>query len=133
MKSVTLWKLYRILGYYLNKINMQRFLEKISWKFRRINIAFSLLHIDWSGVSSYFSFSIFKIVYNLRAYSLFEVDLLLPNKTTHKYFRVYSWDFLFLRGYLGMLAEKLSDREIWNRNKLTSWDKFRLKILNKIL
>jgi hypothetical protein len=112
---------------------MQRFLEKISWKFRRINIAFSLLHIDWSGVSSYFSFSIFKIVYNLRAYSLFEVDLLLPNKTTHKYFRVYSWDFLFLRGYLGMLAEKLSDREIWNRNKLTSWDKFRLKILNKIL
>jgi hypothetical protein len=72
-------------------------------------------------------------VYNLRAYSLFEVDLLLPNKTTHKYFHVYSWDFLFLRGYLGMLAEKLSDREIWNRNKLTSWDKFRLKILNKIL
>jgi len=112
---------------------MQRFLEKISWKFRRINISFSLLHIDWSGGSSYFGFSIFKIVYNLRAYSLFEVDLLLPNKTTHKYFRVYSWDFLFLRGYLGILAESLSDKEVWNRNKLTSWDKFRLKILNKIL
>jgi hypothetical protein len=32
-----------------------------------------------------------------------------------------------------MLAESLSDKEVWNRNKLTSWDKFRLKILNKIL
>jgi hypothetical protein len=112
---------------------MQRFLEKISWKFRRINIAFSLLHIDWSGGSSYFSFSILKIVYNLRVYSLFEVDLLLPNKTTHKYFRVYSWDFLFLRGYLHMLAESLSDKKVWNRNRMTRWDKFRLKVLNKIL
>jgi hypothetical protein len=32
-----------------------------------------------------------------------------------------------------MLAEKLSDKEVWNRYKMTSWDKFRLKILNKIL
>ena len=112
---------------------MQRFLEKISWKFRRINIAFSPLHIDWSGAGSYFSFSIFKIVYNLRDYSLFEVEFLLPNKTTQKYFRVYSWDFLFLRGYLRMLAEVLSDKNVWNRNKMTSWDKFRLKVLNKIL
>ena len=112
---------------------MQRFLEKISWKFRRIIISFSLLHIDWSGTSSYFSFSIFKIVYNLRDYSLFEVDLLFPNKTTQKYFHVYSWDFLFLRGYLRILAESLSDKEIWNRNKMTRWDKFRLKVLNKIL
>jgi hypothetical protein len=112
---------------------MQRFLEKISWKFRRVNISFSLLHIDWSGGSSYFGFSIFKIVYNLRAYSLFEVVFLLPNKTTHKYFHVYTWDCLFFRRYLSMLAEKLSDKEVWNRNKLTNWDKFRLKILNKIL
>ena len=112
---------------------MQRFLEKISWKFRRINIAFSLLHINWSGAASYFSFSIFKIVYNLRDYSLFEVVFLFPNKTTQKYFRVYSWDFLFLRGYLSMLAESLSDKKVWNRNRMTSWDKFRLKVLNKIL
>lgn len=112
---------------------MQRFLEKISWKFRRINIAFSLLHIDWSGGSSYFSFSIGKIVYNLRAYSLFDIDLLLPNKTTQKYFRVYSWDFFYIRGYLGMLAESLSDKNVWNRNKMTRWDKFRLKVLNKVL
>ena len=112
---------------------MQRFLEKISWKFRRINIAFSLLHIDWSGAGSYFSFSIFKIVYNLKDYSLFEVVFLFPNKTTQKYFHVYSWDFLFLRGYLRMLAESLSDKNVWNRNRMTSWDKFRLKVLNKIL
>ena len=112
---------------------MQRFLEKISWKFRRINIAFSLLYIAWSGGSSYFSLSIFKIVYNLRDYSLFEVVFLFPNKTTQKYFHVYSWDFLFLRGYLRMLAEVLSDKNVWNRNKMTRWDKFKLKVLNKIL
>ena len=112
---------------------MQRFLEKISWKFRRINIAFSPLHIDWSGAASYFSFSIFKIVYNLRDYSLFEVVFLFPNKTTQKYFRVYSWDFLFIRYYLRKLQDSLSDKNVWNRNRMTSWDKFRLKVLNKIL
>ena len=112
---------------------MQRFLEKISWKFRRINIAFSLLHIDWSGASSYFSFSIFKIVYNLRSYSLFEIALRLPNKTTIKHFYVYSWDILFLRNYLYKLHEKLSDQNLWNVRGMSSWDKFKLKILDKIL
>jgi hypothetical protein len=112
---------------------MQRFLEKISWKFRRINIAFSPLHIDWSGVSSYFLFSIFKIQYNLRSYSLFEITLRLPNKTTTKYFHVNSWDILFFRNYLFKLYESLSDKDLWNKKSMTSWDKFRLNILDKIL
>jgi hypothetical protein len=112
---------------------MQSFLEKISWKFRRINLAFSPLHIDWSGASSYFSFSIFKIVYNLRSYSLFEVTLRLPNKTTTKYFHVNSWDILFFRNYLFKLYESLSDKDLWNKKSMTSWDKFRLNILDKIL
>jgi hypothetical protein len=111
---------------------MQRFLEKISWKFRKINIAFSLFHIDWSGASSYFSFSIFKIVYNLRAYSLFEVDLLLPNKTTHKYFRVYSWDFLFLRHPLYKKFESLIDKELWTVRGLTKTEEFTRKVLSKL-
>lgn len=112
---------------------MQRFLEKISWKFRRTNISFTSFHIDWSGAGSYFSLSIFKIVYNLRIYSLFEIDLLFPNKTTTKYFQLYSWDFLFLRGYLRMLAESLFDKDLWTRGRMSKWDKFRLKILKKIL
>ncbi len=32
-----------------------------------------------------------------------------------------------------VLAEVLSDKNVWNRNKMTRWDKFRLKVLNKIL
>jgi hypothetical protein len=112
---------------------MQKFLEKISWKFRRINLCFSPLNIDWSGASSYFSFSIFKIVYNLRSYSLFEIALRLPNKTTIKHFYVYSWDILFLRNYLCKLHEKLSDQNLWNVRGMSSWDKFKLKILDKIL
>jgi len=112
---------------------MQKFLEKISWKFRRINISFSLLHIDWSGGSSYFGFSIFKIVYNLRSYSLFEIAFRLPNKTTTKYFYVHSWNILFLKNYLFNLHEKLSDQDLWNVRGMSSWDKFKLKILDKIL
>jgi hypothetical protein len=112
---------------------MQRFLEKISWKFRRTNIAFSLLHIDWRGGFSYFDFNIFKIMYNLRTYSLFEVTLRFPNKTTVKYFHINSWDILFLSNYLNKLHSSLLDRDLWNRKGLSSWDKFRLKILNKIL
>jgi hypothetical protein len=112
---------------------MQRFLEKISWKFRRINLCFCPLNINWSGGSSYFGFSIFKIVYNLRSYSLFEIALRLPNKTTTKYFYINSWDILFLRNYLLKLCESLSDKDLWNKKSMTSWDKLKLKILNKIL
>ena len=130
---MTLWKLYRILRYYLNKLKMQRFLEKISWKFRRINIAFSLLHIDWSGASSYFVFSIFRIQYNLRSYSLFEIALRFPNKTTVKYFHINSWDILFLRNYLHKLYLSLLDKALWNSREMSTWDDFKLKILNKIL
>jgi len=112
---------------------MQRFLEKISWKCRRVEITFSPMFLNWSGSGSYFTFSIFKVHYNYGAHALFEIDLLLPNKTTHKYFQVYSWDFLFIRYFLRKLQDSLSDKNVWNRNKMTRWDKFKLKVLNKIL
>jgi hypothetical protein len=112
---------------------MQKFLEKISWKFRRIEIAFSPLYVNWSGGSSYFIFSIFRIQYNLRSYSLFEIALMLPNKTTTKYFYVYSWDILFLSNYLHKLHANLLDRDLWNKRGLSTWDRFKLNILDKIL
>ena len=112
---------------------MQRFLEKISWKFRRIEITFSLMYLNWSGGCSYFNFSICKIQYSLRSYSFFEIAFRLPNKTTTKYFYMHSWDFLFLRNYLYKLHEKLSDQNLWNVRGMSFWDKFKLKILDKIL
>ena len=57
----------------------------------------------------------------------------LPNKTTTKYFYVHSWDILFLKNYLFNLHEKLSDQDLWNVRGMSSWDKFKLKILDKIL
>jgi hypothetical protein len=112
---------------------MQKFLEKISWKFRRIEIAFSPLYVNWSGGSSYFIFSIFRIQYNLRSYSLFEVDFMLPNKTTTKYFYINSWDILFLGNYLHKIHSNLLDEDLWGRKRLSTWDRFRLNILDKIL
>ena len=112
---------------------MQRFLEKISWKFRRIEITFTPVCLYWSGGWSYFHFSICKIQYGLKSYSLFEIAFRLPNKTTTKYFYVHSWDILFIKNYLFNLHEKLSDQDLWNVRGMSSWDKFKLKILDKIL
>ena len=89
--------------------------------------------LNWSGSCSYFNFSICKIQYNLRSYSLFEIAFRLPNKTTTKYFYMHSWDILFFRNYLLKLCESLSDKDLWNKKSMSSWDKFKLKILDKIL
>jgi hypothetical protein len=112
---------------------MQRFLEKISWKLRRVEITFCPMCLNWSGGWSYFTFSICKIQYSLRSYSLFEIAFRLPNKTTTKSFYVNAWDILFIKNYLFNLHEKLSDQDLWNVRGMSSWDKFKLKILDKIL
>lgn len=112
---------------------MQRFLEKISWKFRRVEIAFTPMFLNWSGGWSYFNFSICKIQYGLKSYSLFEIAFRLPNKTTTKHFYVHSWDILFIKNYLYDLHEKLSDKDLWSIGRMSFWDRFRLKILDKIL
>jgi hypothetical protein len=112
---------------------MQRFLEKISWKFRRINIAFSTFYINWSGGGSYFTLALWKIDFNLKTYCLFEVTFMLPNKTNTKYFYVNSWDILFLKNYLHKLHTELLDKDLWNRRRMSTWDKFRLNILDRIL
>jgi hypothetical protein len=91
------------------------------------------MYLNWSGGCSYFNFSICKIQYSLRSYSLFEIAFRLPNKTTTKYFYMHSWDFLFLRNYLHKLYLSLLDKALWNSREMSTWDDFKLKILNKIL
>jgi hypothetical protein len=46
---------------------------------------------------------------------------------------MHSWDILFFRNYLLKLCESLSDKDLWNKKSMSSWDKFKLKILDKIL
>jgi hypothetical protein len=112
---------------------MNRLLEIISWKFRRHNLNIVPFQIEWSGRDSSFVIFVIKVVYNLKTYSLVEIHLAFPNKTTTQKFYLYSWDFFFLHNYVSKLYCELEDRNTWNRNSLSTWDKFRLKILNKII
>lgn len=112
---------------------MNTFLEKISWNFRRHNLTISPLQIKWSGRDSSFVLFLIRVVYNLKTYSLLEIHLAFPNKTTTQKFYLYSWDLFFLHNYLSKLYCELEDRNTWNRKGLSTWDKLRLKILNKII
>lgn len=112
---------------------MNRFLEKISWNFRRHNLTISPLQIKWSGRDSSFEIFLIRVGYNLKTYSLLEIHLAFPNKTTTQRFYLYSWDLFFLHNYLSKLYCELEDRNTWNRKGLSTWDKLRLKILNKII
>lgn len=112
---------------------MNTFLEKISWNFRRHNLTISPLQIKWSGRDSSFVLFLIRVVYNLKTYSLLEIHLAFPNKTTTQRFYLYSWDLFFLHNYLSKLYCELEDRNTWNRRGLSTWDKLRLKILNKII
>lgn len=112
---------------------MNRFLEKISCNFRRYNMSFTPIQIKWSGLDSSFEIFLIRVGYNLKTYSLLELHLAFPNKTTTQRFYLYSWDLFFLHNYLFKLYLELEDRNTWNGRDITSWDKFMLKILNKII
>ena len=112
---------------------MNRLLEKMSWALRRHNLSFSPLLIEWSGRDSSFEFALFRIIYNLNTYYLFQIHLVLPNKTNTQRIYFYSWDFLFLYNYFTKLYEELANKELWNKKSMTSTDKFILKLLDRAL
>ena len=110
---------------------MNRLLEKIAWKTRRWNLKFSLLNLSHKSNEITFDFVCFTI--SFRDYSLLSLHFRLPNKTTVKRFVVDSWDFLFLYNFLFTKWERLSDRALWSRNSLSTWEEIQLKILSKIV
>jgi hypothetical protein len=112
-------------------MNINKFLEKVSWKLHRVSFKVSLFTIGYYGDASVFNFRVFTVLNKLRESSLLSFSFRLPNKTYVKRFVVDHWDFLFLRHYLYKKYDSLVDKELWNRDGITKMDRLKMRILRK--
>lgn len=113
-------------------MDINKFLEKVSWKLHRVSFKVSLLTIGYYGDSSSFNFRVFTVLNKLQESSLLSFSFRLPNKTYVKRFVIDHWDFLFLRHYLYKKYDSLIDKELWTVKGLSKWDRFKMRILRKI-
>jgi hypothetical protein len=113
-------------------MNINTFLEKVSWKLHRVSFKVSLFTVGNYGESSAFNFRFFTVLNKLHESSLLAFAFRLPNKTYVKRFVVDHWDFLFLRHSLYKEFERLIDKELWTRRGLTKTEKFTRRLLSKL-
>jgi len=113
-------------------MDINKFLEKVSWKLHRVSFKISLFTIGYYGDSSAFNFRVFTVLNKLHESSLLAFSFRLPNKTYVKRFVVDHWDFLFLRNFLYKKYESLIDKELWTVRGLTKTERFKRKVLSKL-
>ena len=113
-------------------MNINTFLEKVSWKLHRVSFKVSLFTIGYYGDASVFNFRVFTILNKLQESSLLSFSFRLPNKTYVKRFVIDHWDFLFLRHYLYKKYDSLVDKALWTRDRITKMDNIKLKVLSKL-
>lgn len=113
-------------------MDINKFLEKVSWKLHRISFKFSLFTIGYYGDSSSFNFRVFTVLNKLKESSLLSFSFRLPNKTYVKRFVIDSWDFMFLRHYLYKKYDSLIDKGLWTRDGMTKMDRIKFKLLRKL-
>ena len=111
---------------------INKYLEKISWKTRRVSFKFALGYVTYDAGE--FELNLLRIdTGRFTTYSLFKFECRLPNKTTVKRFTVDNWDLFFLKTPLRKYYLHLVDKELWNRYYLTRWERFALSVLSRIL
>jgi hypothetical protein len=113
-------------------MDINKFLEKVSWKLHRVSFKVSLFTIGYYGDSSSFNFRFFTVLNKLHESSLLAFAFRLPNKTHVKRFVVDHWDFLFLRRPLYKKYESLIDKELWSVRGFTKTEEFTRKVLSKL-
>jgi hypothetical protein len=110
---------------------MNRLLVKVAWITRRWNIGFTLFSLMHR--SNTIEIDLCSFLINLEYYSLLSFHFRLPNKTNVRRFVIDRWDIFFIYTFLYKRWESLDDKNIWNNNSMNIWDKFQLKILDKIV
>ena len=113
------------------KKRLQKILQKISWKTRRINFIISLFDLYLHDSNGTWGFRLLNFHRGFRDYSLLKFEFRLPNGANIRRFSVDSWDILFIYPLLWKQYDDLSDSEIWGI-KHTGWDKIKLNILTKL-
>lgn len=113
-------------------MNMNKLLEKISWKLHRVNFKIKLFTFKYDGGNSSCGFKVLSVVNRLKESSLLSWSFRLPNKTNVKVFVTDHWDFLFLRNYLYKKYERLIEKELWTRRGLTKNENLARRLLSKL-
>lgn len=113
-------------------MNVNKFLEKVSWKLHRKNFRLVVFSAGYHGGTSSGHFILLGIVDHYKESSLLAWSFRLPNKTNVKRFTTDAWDFLYLRNFLYKQYEILIEKGLWTRNGMTKMEKFKFKVLRNL-
>jgi len=110
---------------------MEKLLQKISWKTRKIKFNVSLFDLYLHDSNESWGFRLLNFRRSFTDYSLLKFEFRLPNGANIRRFSVDSWDIFFMYPLLWEQYDNLSDSEIWGI-KHTGWSKIKLIILTKL-
>lgn len=113
-------------------MNVNKFLEKVSWKLHRKNFRLVVFSAGYHGATSSGHFILLGFVDHYVESSLLAWSFRLPNKTNVTRFTTDAWDFFYLRNFLYKKYDSLIDKDLWTRNGMTKMDKFKFKLLRKL-
>lgn len=113
-------------------MNVNRFLEKVSWKLHRKNFKIVVFSAGFDGSTSSGHFILLGVVDHYKESSLLSWSFRLPNKTNVKRFITDGWDFFYLRNYLYKKYDSLLDKDLWTKSGMTKTDRVKFKILRKL-
>jgi hypothetical protein len=108
-------------------------LTKIAWKTRRWNYQFDLCKLYLHDQFGTWGIDLIAIHSNFKTYSLFSIQIRLPNLTTVKKLSVDHIDLFFLRNYLFIVYNRLDDKLLWNPNSIQWYHKILLKFFKHVL
>lgn len=110
---------------------MNKILQKIEWRLRRVNLKFTLLDLYLHDGDACIGFSFCEIAKDYTVYSLLAFEFRLPNGADRKVLSISNWDFLFLNSLIWKWVSDADEREMWG-SKLSKWDSFWYKTLSKL-
>lgn len=110
---------------------MNRLLQKLEWRLRRVNLKFTLLDLYLHDGDSCIGFTLFEFTKDYRPYALLAIEFRLPNGAERRVTSITNWDFLFSSTPIWKWIGDTDERKLWG-STLTKWEKFWLKTLSKL-
>ncbi len=108
-------------------------LTKIAWKTRKWNYKFHVCDLYLRDRFGTWGIDLITFHSNLKNYSLFSIQIRLPNLTTVKRLSVDHLDLFFLRNYLFKVSNRLDDRMMWSPGSIRWYERVQLKLFKYIL
>jgi len=99
--------------YHMKDLKMNKLLQKIEWKTRRLNLKFSLLDLYLHDGDGCWGFSFCEVVKDYHTYSLLSIEFRLPNGAERRVVQLTNWDLFYISTPLWRWVDRIEDSAMY--------------------